>query len=267
MNLTIFDVSHGFCAYLIADNKNVLLVDCGHNERTGFRPSNYLKQKGCTAIEYFIISNYDNDHVSDLANLRRVIPITVLYRNKSINLEKVKNEKEENGPLTSGLEAAFNISNEYIYPVTNPPLLEGITFKTYWNDYGTFTDTNNLSVVTFISYGDLKFVFPGDLEKNGWEKLMENDAFCSELKTTNIFIASHHGRINGLCEKVFEYCTPDLIIISDRDKIYDTQDVNYTQYARGISWGDQKRYVFSTRKDGSINFTKIGSNPCSVSLL
>lgn len=61
-------MSHGFCAYVVADNGNVILVDCGH-DGANFRPSTYLRNSGCTGIESLIISNYDEDHVSDLPNI------------------------------------------------------------------------------------------------------------------------------------------------------------------------------------------------------
>src|SRR5258706_15639627 len=117
MRIQVFDVSHGFCAYLIADNNNVMLFYCGHNERTGFRPSEYLRARNCTAIERFFILNYDHDHVSDLANLRRTIPIGILHRNKSISSDELRNLKEENGELTDGLEAAIDMVATYNAPV------------------------------------------------------------------------------------------------------------------------------------------------------
>ena len=60
MKIQIFDVQHGFCAYLVADNGNVMLFDCGHNDTTGFHPSKYLLGCGCTGIERFFITNYDS---------------------------------------------------------------------------------------------------------------------------------------------------------------------------------------------------------------
>ena len=51
MEIKIFDVSHGSCAYVIADNRNVALLDCGYNAETGFRPSNYLMANRCTGID------------------------------------------------------------------------------------------------------------------------------------------------------------------------------------------------------------------------
>lgn len=104
MRIQIFDVSHGFCAYLVADNGNVMLFDCGHNEQTGFRPSLYLPRTGCKAIEKLIITNYDEDHISDLCNLLCRLKLEILYCNRSITPEQLRQLKLENGPLTANME-------------------------------------------------------------------------------------------------------------------------------------------------------------------
>lgn len=99
-------------------------------------------------------------------------------------------------------------------------------------------------------------VLPGDLEKAGWEKLLENKTFRDNLGRVNIFVASHHGRESGYCTEVFEYCDPAIVIISDESKQYETQETNYTQYARGITWNQTEvRKVLTTRSDGKLTIT------------
>lgn len=100
MEINIFDVSHGFCAYLVADNDNVMLFDCGHNEQTGFRPSTHLLRSGCRGIEHLIIQNFDEDHVSDLDNLLSALPVQVFFRNRSIPAQSLLSMKASTGPLT-----------------------------------------------------------------------------------------------------------------------------------------------------------------------
>ena len=58
---------------MVADNNNVVLFDCGHDAE-GFRPSVYLPQNW-RAVQQLVVSHYDSDHVSDLANLRTRMPI------------------------------------------------------------------------------------------------------------------------------------------------------------------------------------------------
>ena len=262
MEIKIFDVSHGFCACLTADNHNMMLFDCGHNERTGFRPSTYLPRNGCTGIEKLVIHNFDQDHVSDLHNLIRVLPIQVLHRNRSIPPEVLTQIKQEYGPITPAMQSAIDMHAEYVHSVDSPPEFTNIEFSTFCNSYPEFEDTNNLSVVAFVYYDGLGIVFPGDIEKAGWLKLLQNESFRLQLARVNIFVASHHGRESGYCEEVFRYCYPDIVIISDKEIIYDTQKNNYKRHAKGLTWngGPEKRYVLTTRSDGLVKISKtIGS--------
>ncbi len=258
MKVQIFDVSHGFCAYLTADNDNVMLFDCGHNERTGFRPSDYLVSHGCTGIEHLIIQNSDQDHVSDLYNIQRELPITLFFRNRSISTEQLRRLKELSGQLTLAMETYIDMHDKYVHPVTNPPVFPDIEFAQFYNSYPSFQDTNNLSLVSFIHYHSMGIIFPGDLEKEGWEALLKDPSFQSHLSRTNIFIASHHGRTNGYCEEVFKYCTPDIIIISDKEITHESQKQVYSSHASGVLWdgGPERRYVLTTRSDGMITITK-----------
>ena len=69
----------------------------------------------------------------------------------------------------------------------------------------------------------------------------------------NVFVASHHGRESGYLPEVFEFCSPELVIISDRNIIYRTQEHIYAQHARGVRWPDGTvRRVVTTRNDGLI---------------
>lgn len=258
MKFRIFDVSHGFCAQLIADNGNVMLFDCGYNERTGFRPSEYLPRMGCTGIERLIIQNYDEDHVGDLPNLRAVLPIEIFRRNRALSPELLETLKEESGPITLAMRSAIDMAKKYVHDVTNPPIFPDIEYLTFSNDYPDFIDTNNLSLVSFIHYDGIGIISPGDLEKAGWLKLLESDSFRQNLQRVNIYIASHHGRESGYCEDVFNHCSPDIIIISDKEITHETQKNNYKKHANGVpcNGGPERRYVLTTRSDGMITIDK-----------
>jgi|GEM_PF-715376 hypothetical protein len=65
---------------------------------------------------------------------------------------------------------------------------------------------NNLSLVTFVKCGHHKIIFPGDMETEGWRRLLQNPEFVHELNGVNLFVASHHGRENGYCEEVLDLC-------------------------------------------------------------
>jgi len=257
MEIRIFGVEHGFCAYIIEDNRNVMLIDCGHNTKTGFRPTNYLVANGCTGIERFIVSNYDEDHLSDLPNLREKLPIEVLRRNQSVSASDLRRLKASSGPIQPGMQALLDMIESYTNNVTNPPEFPEIELRTFHNDYPIFNDTNNLSLVTFIHCHGIHLAYPGDIEEAGWVELLKNRSFIEHLARVNLFIASHHGRESGYYPEAFDYFRPDLIIISDEAIKYDTQDVDYSKHAKGVPWEDRTtKYVLTTRKNGMIKISE-----------
>lgn len=254
MEIKIFDVEHGACALVTADTGAHMLIDCGHNSTTDWRPSTYLPQIGVNIIDRFFITNYDEDHVSDLVNLRAKIAIKLLHRNKSVTPNDIERLKSETG-MGNGVAEAVKMANEYTHPVTNPPDLGALTYDVFYNTYpNDFDDENNLSLAVFLHYNNIHIVFPGDLEKAGWEKLLKNEKFQNALSEVNVFVASHHGRESGCCEDVFKYCNPEVAIMSDMATQYDTQKTAswYGDRVSGIPWNGGTRKVLTTRKDGRI---------------
>ncbi len=255
MEFTIHDVGHGFCAHLTHDNGNVMLWDCGHKPDLENRPSKFLPDAGIRTVHNLFITNYDEDHISDLPNLRNVVHIDILYRNWSISPRQLKALKEKSGPISPAMSSLLSMMNVYTGDVVNAPSFPNVSIETFACSYPVdFQDTNNLSLVTFLETPLCNVVIPGDIEKPGWEHLLQKQAFRHRLAKTTVFIASHHGRTNGYCRQVFDYCRPAVVIFSDGPKKYATQEeVNtYAAHASGINFNGRTRYVLTTRYDGSL---------------
>ena len=101
-------------------------------------------------------------------------------------------------------------------------------------------------------------IFPGDIEEQGWSSLMLNPGFCEQLGSVNVFIASHHGRHNGYCADVFNYCSPKVVVFSDGSIAHNTQNTSalYRQHTSGVLFRDNvRRHVLTTRNNGHMTFT------------
>src|SRR5436190_129007 len=103
MWLQIFDVEHGACSLLTADNNTRFMIDCGHNGTTGWKPGTYLKQQGVIQLDMLAITNYDEDHASAAANLLDNIFVSWLFRNTSVSGATIKTLKREQG-MGPGIE-------------------------------------------------------------------------------------------------------------------------------------------------------------------
>jgi hypothetical protein len=86
--------------------------------------------------------------------------------------------------------------------------------------------------------------------------LLAREDFKRALRETGVLVASHHGRENGGCEKIFQYCKPYFIVISDKGYMYDMQKTIpfYRNKAGGGHFRGETRHVLTTRHDGKIEF-------------
>jgi len=91
---------------------------------------------------------------------------------------------------------------------------------------GVVNKTNDLSLAVVVQFGAFKIVFTGDLEVAGWRRLLTMPEFRADLLGTTVFVASHHGRESGCCTELFDLIRPQLVIISDDEHQYDSQDTN-----------------------------------------
>lgn len=258
MELKIFDVEHGACALLTCDNGTRIMIDCGHNGTTGWRPGSYLKQQGVTSLDMLVITNYDEDHVSGLPDLRANVTIGRLWRNKSVTPDTLKKLKTEDG-MGDGIEELVKMANTYTAEA-GPLELQGVERQAFHLSYPDFDDENNLSFVVHLKLNGIGFLFPGDLETKGWDTLLARDQrLCTAVAGTKVLIASHHGRESGLCPDMFtKYgCKPYWVVISDKGYQYDTQKTVpfYSSHAIGAAFRGEERKVLTTRNDGRIRFS------------
>ncbi|MGI9229894.1 MAG: ComEC/Rec2 family competence protein [Gammaproteobacteria bacterium] len=266
MDILFCDVDHGACTLICSDNGHHFMIDCGHSSRRNWRPSEHLRCNGIHKVEYLFVSNFDEDHVSDLPNLIEYVPYCCY--NTAVSADYIRKLKQPSG-IGNGIKSLLGpMSVCTPEPFYNRPDWGGLIFSMYGNKPQLgLTDTNNLSLVTFVHYYNLHLIFPGDIEEIGWRELLKNPNFCNELKTVNVFVASHHGRASGYCTDVFEWCCPELVIYSDSKIQFDTQQTaaNYGQHTRGITFPNGViRKVLTTRNDGHISIQKYGMYRGSV---
>ena len=269
MRLRVWDVEHGACIMLqpvtaspFGDQYGRLaMIDAGNSGT--WSPSSYIRYVlNRTRLDYLFITNADHDHMSDLRGLDQAgVTVDTLIRNRSYTGATMKAIKLGGGPLTGDAEWYVQACDSFNMPPRLPfnQGMDGIICETFCNPFPRFIDTNNLSLVVFIRYSGMTFLFPGDLEREGWLALLERSDFRALLPTVDVLMASHHGRENGYCAEVFEICRPQAVIISDKSIVHDTQRApNYRAVVKDegviVRTTMKRRHVLTTRRDGSIQF-------------
>lgn len=280
MRIRIWDVEHGMCAMVqhqtiaggVEIGGKLAMIDSGHSDE--WRPSTYVRSHmGRRVLDYLFITNADQDHMSDLAGFDEAgVGISVLYRNPSYTGAQIRDIKLKGGPLSNDASWYADACSTFNQPVIEPfdQHMGGITASIFWNQYPTFTDTNNLSLAIFIKYQGFSILFPGDLEKPGWKGVLSNSAFLAELSKIDVLVASHHGRENGFSPDVFLYCQPQAVVISDKPIEHETQATvpNYrsvtTEGGVIVKTTGKRRHVLTTRRDGWIQFDVFESGAFDV---
>jgi competence protein ComEC len=91
---------------------------------------------------------------------------------------------------------------------------------------GTPEDENNNGIILRISAGLSSFLLTGDTQEEQWETLN-----LDELGKVTTFLASHHGRDSGFCEKVLRVMQPQIILISDGEAAEGDATEKYKRFA------------------------------------
>lgn len=268
MLLRIWDVDHGACTMFHHLRNGVAgklaMIDSGSGK--DWRPSSFIKYGlGRNQLDYLFITNADQDHMSDLDGLwQEGIDVKTLTRNPHPPADDLRKIRAAGG-MSKDIERFLSIHSTYNQPVTEPfnDHMGGITRKMFFNQFPDFTDTNNLSCAVFIEFAGFRILFPGDLEEDGWLALLQRQDFKEELAGVDVLVAAHHGRENGYCDDVFNYCRPRAVVMSDKAIVHDTQGMTQTYRQRVIdNWPSgvkvattmKDRYVLTTRRDGWIQF-------------
>ena len=267
MELTVFDVDHGACALLRSrETGRIALIDCGHNQYTGWTPAWHIRNSyKRDTLDYLIITNTDEDHYSNLSDLLQNVQVKTLMFNADVSAETFRSMKRKSGPLSRDAEAYLQMRKDFIYKVDEHfnDSMGGILEYRFSNSPREFNDFNNLSIATFFRYGEFQILFPGDLERPGWLKLLEISDFRALLSLTTVLVAPHHGRINqNYCEEIFEFLSPELVVISDKRIVHQTQLKSASEYRKhvrepGLFFPKESgfRKVLTTRRDGAIHFS------------
>lgn len=236
------------------------MLDCGFNAERSWFPSLEFARK---RIDTLMLLNLDEDHVSDLPYLLDMANVRSLVTNPTITPEALVSMKPDG--MDEGVRTAFRLLRHYrtrlIGNWRHP--LGGIQWEAFWNRYGLdYKKTNELSLAVFVSFGRFTILFGGDMEAPAWNTLLRNRSFRGRLPEVNVYVASHHGRRNGLSDQLMALMEPEVVLISDGPKQYATQETTkwYSDRVVGIPDLDQiatgntlaRRRVLTTRRDGSI---------------
>ncbi len=289
MKIIIFDVGNAACSVISSPNKYGLMVDCGsHTEKDN--PVDLLKENGIKKwlelrdyltqqrksykLGLLHITHPDDDHVRNSKKVKEEFEPYLLHKREfeefpdgdKINVDyKEYIDKKYRGSNPETIHWGFEINKVFKIPMN--------ILKT--NDDLSKKLRNNASILRYIKYNGIKILFTGDLEKEGWDWLIENDkTFVSYLEDgLDILIAPHHGHKSGFPKPLFDVVGNVKVVIHSKGSEGNIEGTDvatqYSNYSDGIIYknlNDEDCYfgkVLTTRSNGHI-FIEFANNSFNV---
>ena len=172
------DVGQGDSIFIELPNNETMLIDAAESYQSE-NIINYLKKLNYQKIDYVIGTHPHTDHIGGLKDIINTFEIGKIYMPKVVSTTKT---------YESLLMAIKNKNLKINTAKAGTSIIDTDTLKIniLAPNNSTYTELNNYSVVTKITYGTTKFLFMGDAEK-----LSENE--IKENVTADVIKIGHHG--------------------------------------------------------------------------
>ena len=172
------DVGQGDSIFIELPNNETMLIDAAEFYQSE-KIKNYLKNLNYQKIDYVIGTHPHTDHIGGLKDIINTFEIGKIYMPKVVSTTKTYESllmaiKDKNLKINTAKAGTSIIDTDALKINILAP------------NNSTYTELNNYSVVTKITYGSTKFLFMGDAEK-----LSENE--IKENVTADVIKIGHHG--------------------------------------------------------------------------
>lgn len=250
LKVSFIDVGQGDCALVQADEKT-MLIDGGSssNDDVGeyvIKP--YLLSNGVSKLDYAVVSHYHDDHYNGIIYLLDNFDVGTLVLSGASNSEDFE-EKQ----LLESVAKRNNIPIYYFYEKDAIKLNDETIITAYSPLRNISYSSNNESLVLKLENPDLSFLFTGDIEKSGENKLRSMNLKADVLKV------AHHGSNTSSTDEFLDNVEPQFAVIScgknnsyrhPHDEIIEKLEKRRIPYYRTDEDGD---VVFNVTKDGKVS--------------
>jgi competence protein ComEC len=194
LKVALLDVGHRDCAVVYSsDRTSVMVIDCGN----GPVLVDFLKSEGLHHVDIAIATHNDADHVGGMTHLLQELPVGLLAIHQNI-----KDSRGLPKRVTSSLvDAASSRGILFAYVNTQDSvLLKSLASLCYRAEllYPSplqailASKSNTTSGLLRVEWANRVVLFSGDLDSEGWDRLLEDKSVIPKIKS-HVFKFPHHG--------------------------------------------------------------------------
>lgn len=235
------DVGQGDSIFIELPNNETMLIDAAESYQSE-NIINYLKNLNYQKIDYVIGTHPHTDHIGGLKDIINTFEIGKIYMPKVVSTTKTYESllmaiKDKNLKINTAKAGTSIIDTDALKINILAP------------NNSTYTELNNYSVVTKITYGTTKFLFMGDAEK-----LSENE--IKEDVTADVIKIGHHGSNTSSSIDFIKKVNAKYGIIS----VGLNNKYNLPKEETITNWENSGTKIYLTSTNGNITAISDGTN-------
>ena len=213
LTVRFLDVGQGD-SILLSCGEDTMLIDGGPVEEGQFLVSR-LNRLDVTELTYVVNTHPDEDHCGGLAAVLAKYPAEHVYSSVTEHTTKV---------FSNVVKYAEEQGRQIEVPQTGDSWYVGDAAVTCIGPVGTYSDSNNGSLVLRVDFGETSFLFTGDMEQKAEGDLLEAGADVR----ADVLKVGHHGSPTSSSQAFLEAVAPSIAVISvgaDNDYGHPSADV------------------------------------------
>lgn len=203
-----------------------------------------LKDLGVDRIDLLVITHWHLDHAGGAVQVMENFPVDEVFMTDNVNSNKT---------TTKALETIQKDGIQATVPKVGESRTFGDTTFTVVGPVESYKDQNESSIVIRMTHGGDSFLFPGDMEGEATESLVES----GQDLTTNVLLAPHHGSAYAVSEEFWDALGPNLdaiVVECGKNNKYGHPHKEVLQYAK-----EHQIPLYRTDEDGEIQITSNGN--------
>jgi beta-lactamase superfamily II metal-dependent hydrolase len=208
LEIHFIDVGHGDSILVFTPNGKSMLIDGGFDDQ-GAIVTQYLRDFDIiydNDLDVLIATHPDKDHVGGLDTLLFNMAVKNVYDNG----QKVFHNSYINY-VGLAKKNPYNVVEEDMALDLDEDL--EIELIVPYDRFGYSENTNDNSILTKITYGDVSFLLTGDCTRECQKNVFDADLDVDVLKIP------HHGDSDGLPQFFLDLTTPEIAVISTGESL------------------------------------------------
>lgn len=238
LNILFFNVGQAD-SQLIINNGKTMLIDAG-NQKDGELIVNAIKALNIEKLDYVIGTHIHEDHIGGMTDIVNSFEIGSFYLPYNTTTTSNYYKKLLTAMSNKNLSITEAVSGDKI-------TLENATCEIMCVDNSEPENQNLASIVLELSYGNMKYLFMGDAEKENEEERSWNDI--------DVLKVGHHGSNTSSTEEFLNQVLPEISIISvGKDNSYGLPKDKILKRLENIN-----SKIYRTDTDGTIQIISDGN--------